>query len=65
MFTTIVAWIAFVVGSFFIFIALLDSIFQFTVSDFQRRMKIRKHYFTGRMAFILIAWFLSGMHLFG
>jgi hypothetical protein len=65
MFTTIVAWIAFVVGSFFIFMALLDSIFKFTLSDFQRRMKIRRTYFTARMGFILVVWFLSGMHLFG
>jgi hypothetical protein len=65
MFTTIVAWIAFVVGSFFILIALLDSIFQFTASDFQRKMGIRIHYFTARMGFVLIAWFLSGVHLFG
>jgi hypothetical protein len=65
MFTTTVAWIAFIAGSFFILLALLDTIFQFTVSDFAYKRGMRRNYFTAKMAFILVVWFLSGMHLFG
>jgi len=65
MFTTAVAWIAFVFGSLMFFWAIIDTIFQFSTSHLEKALKIRRHYFTGAMAFIVIAWFLSGWFLFG
>jgi hypothetical protein len=65
MFTTAVAWIAFVFGSLMILWAIIDTIFQFSASPLAQALKIRTHYFTGAMAFIVVAWFLSGWFLFG
>jgi hypothetical protein len=65
MFTTIVAWAAFTYGSIAIVFAVLDTIFQFTLTETKKFLGYRKNYFTGAMAFILVAWFLSGWFLFG
>ncbi len=65
MFVTAVAWVAFVFGSLSILWAVLDTIFQISISKRLKALGYRQHYATGTTAFILTAWFLAGWHLFG
>lgn len=65
MFTSVVAWVAFCFGSLHLIFALLDTVFQFTLTKIQKSLGMSRHYFNGSTAFTLVYWFLAGWFLFG
>jgi hypothetical protein len=65
MFTYIVSWFLFIVGSMLMTNAVLDTIFQYSRSPTEKKLQITRHYFTPLMAYFFILWFLSGWYLFG
>jgi hypothetical protein len=65
MFTTIVAWAAFV-GCSLIFVGIIaDSILNRRVNKLEEALYGRRTFWNSKMYITVLAWFVSGWYLFG
>jgi hypothetical protein len=65
MLLTIVAWVVFVLTSLSIAWAVIDTFYQFGISQRQRILGVRRHYMTDRMFIIVIFCSVSAWIIFG
>ena len=65
MILTIIAWIFFLLTSFFVLFAVMDTFFQFAQDEYHRALGLRRHYMTDRMFIIVVVWLATGWFIFG